>query len=156
MKLSKIDIDKFETIVEFLGLEPIQTNYGVVYRWNDGEVYELHEMKFNYKFDWIMVVLDKIEQTTFRSTSINWSARWGYECRITRTGGVQDDTSYADTRIQAVYDACCKFIPWWVMKMENKCTMAFNCTCAEQAMKRGANRDVVDGIEADCPHRSKL
>ncbi len=28
------------------------------------------------------------------------------------------------------------------------------CTCAKEAMARGANRDWVDGLEDQCPHRS--
>jgi len=36
---------------------------------------------------------------------------------------------------------------------KNKCTGEKYCDCAREAMKRGANRDWVDGTEDDCPFR---
>lgn len=63
-------------------------------------------LHYNSSFEWLMPVVEKIEGMGYYVTID------GNSCKIGKRGE-WEDTSTADTKIEAVYKQCVIFIKWW-------------------------------------------
>jgi len=84
-----------EMIAEFMGHENPQS-------WED----DLYSSDWN----WLMDVVEKIEDLNY-SVEINKQEDGDYQCLVTKSSIVSSE--FSDIKINAVYNACVKFIRWY-------------------------------------------
>jgi len=82
---------------------------------HDGDV--IHEELYDVSWDWLMPVVEKIEKNKYVDEfNINWdSLGEKHHCEITNTQKFTFETIriYADSKIEAVYEAVVEFIKWY-------------------------------------------
>ena len=121
-------IENNKIIAEFMGAKEIITEtthriykefemYGIIESIEDREdikhFYQPEEMLFNSDWNWLMEVVEKIEETEIENNilmleSIGNEAKFIYDdgCRFL-------NSNIGETKIEAVYNACIEFIKWY-------------------------------------------
>ena len=72
----------------------------------------LKDLKYHEDWNWLMLVVDKIESIKGTQIFIN-----GISCEIMFKGKVI--TKHFNTKIEAVYNACVEFIKWYNKQNKN-------------------------------------
>jgi hypothetical protein len=97
-------------IAEFLGYKPNTNGVYPIVCINEGKGWHLETMKFNYDWNWLMQVVEKIESfghDVFINTCL---------CRITDVGlDIFEDIEcfVNNNKRQATYNACVEFVKWY-------------------------------------------
>lgn len=101
-----------ELIARFMGWKEIDPNTedGQFIHDNFPDLEKPSEMKYHFSYDWIMKVVEKIED----------SLPEGSECIIVNTTCVIDDyangvsfSATENTKIEAIFCAVCEYITWY-------------------------------------------
>lgn len=119
MKQEEI-IEGNELIAKFMGYEiPTQTHIKLKWIVYDGV---FQSMKFNCSWDWLMLVVEKIESVKDKHHGCFGVHISSNNCSIQGTNFRSDKIanppiyfyeSYGDTKLEATYIACIKFINWY-------------------------------------------
>lgn len=104
-------------IAEFMGFDFSRfANDGIIEPqedifFTDSKTFTLEELKFHSDWNWLMEVVEKIEEIE----NIRFNVETSQDtCRIYDCENFEDivNIEYADTKIQAVYQAVVAFINW--------------------------------------------
>ena len=133
-------IENNKIIAEFMGAKEIITEtthriykefemYGIIESIEDREdikhFYQPEEMLFNSDWNWLMEVVEKIEQTTIKETYGQFNEKESNAivsvvienkfCQILSNGIYLNEiiSENEETKIEAVYNACIEFIKWY-------------------------------------------
>jgi len=93
-------------LAEFLGYKPNTNGVYPIFCINEGKGWHLETMKFNYDWNWLMQVVDKIE-----SLGVVVEIRENV-CYI-ETTPTDYYSELEETKIQATYNACVRFVKWY-------------------------------------------
>lgn len=91
-------------IAEFLGWETL-SNWGYL-NINNGESHEIENLKFHSDWNWLMEVVEKIE-------SLGYLVEIRENVCFIKTSEQDYFSELEETKLQAVYRACVKFIKWY-------------------------------------------
>lgn len=99
-------------LAEFLGYKPNTNGVYPIVCINEGKGWHLETMKFNYDWNWLMQVVDKIESFVDQ----NNCARYNFMIEQSFIDIIDKSNSNTiveidrGTKIKAVYDACVEFV----------------------------------------------
>lgn len=96
-------------LAEFLGLETQVFNSGILNYKFGGTYFEAEELSFYVSWDWLMAVVDKIEDLTYR-------VRFEMEtCFILNDyfETIIESTGSERSKMEAVYNSCVEFVKWY-------------------------------------------
>jgi hypothetical protein len=111
MKQEEIN-ENNKLIAEFAGFhpseDPIMKNKGFYVR-NNGEIFKLNEMRYHSSWDWLMPVVEEIENIGYV-----YNTKFG-ACCIANDHGKTIVTfeGYSSMNINTIYELVIKFIKWY-------------------------------------------
>ena len=100
-------------IAKFMQLQTVTFKSGIVNyyhrEYSSGTWYEEHELSYNASWDWLMPVVEKIESLDIVCFEKNLQEEGGYQALFTKGNDILI-CHYADTSIEATYNAVVEFI----------------------------------------------
>ena len=105
-------------IAKFMGFTyDYMDSYLIVYKRNkqyNNEIWRQNELKFNESWDWLMQVVEKIEEMdVVASFQIEQPTIYIWSSSESSTFKNIEVDIFTKSKIQAVYEACIKFIEWY-------------------------------------------
>jgi len=118
--MTQKEIENNQMIAEFLNFAYLENfNYpkeNAIGWYNSKGICVGSELKFHYSWDWLMEVVEKIENIIFdEDNSYNVTIGSTNYCVIQDSNGEVYDSSHDNgkTKLEAVYNACIEFIKWY-------------------------------------------
>jgi len=118
-------MDNSKLIAEFMGgcvkFDKSLYSFPGVAGINNGDLwFTLKQAKFNADYNWIILVVDRIESLGYISTIEKLSGGGMYRVFFNEDNTLIANGSRSFSRLEAIHDACVNFIKWYNKKVKNE------------------------------------